>query len=51
MVRIVEAAYEDPTGAPITLDTDYNNNPRKTRPTVGPLENLKEGYNRIKIWG
>lgn len=51
MVRIVEAPYEDPKGDPIVLNTDYLGLPRKTSPMVGSLENLKEGYNQIKVWG
>lgn len=51
MVRIVEAAFENPDGTPITLDTDYSGLPRGDRPVVGPLQSLKEGYNRFKIWG
>jgi alpha-N-arabinofuranosidase len=51
MVRIVEAPYEDPNGDPIAIHTDYLGVPRSTSPVVGPLEDLKEGYNRIKVWG
>lgn len=51
MVRIVEEAYENPDGTPISLDTDYNDAPRGAKPVVGPLQDLKEGHNRIRIWG
>lgn len=49
-VRIVEASYDDPKGCPIILDTDYLDNPRRTHPCAGPLEGLKEGHNRIRVW-
>lgn len=51
MVRIVEAPYDDPEGKPILLDRDYNGCLRGARPAAGPLEGLKQGHNRIKIWG
>ncbi len=50
-VRIVEALYEDPEGNPVTLDRDYNGVLRGEHPVAGPLEELQEGYNRIKVWG
>lgn len=50
-VRIVEEAFEHPDGTPIVLDTDYNGCPRGEKPVVGPLQGLKEGHNRIKVWG
>ena len=50
LVRIVEAAYENPDGSPVSLDTDLLGNPRSARPTPGPIEGLKPGVNRVKIW-
>lgn len=50
MPRITEAPYENPDGTPIVLDTDYLDQARKSTPTVGPLENLQAGFNRILIW-
>lgn len=50
-VRITEEAYEQPDGAAISLDTDYRGTLREVHPAVGPFEKLKEGYNRIKVWG
>ncbi len=50
MPRITEAPYENPDGTPIALDTDYLGQARKSNPTVGPLENIKAGMNRILIW-
>lgn len=50
-VRIVEALYEDPEGNPVTLDRDYNGVLRGEHPVAGPLEELQEGHNRIKVWG
>lgn len=50
MVRIVEAPYETPQGEDIIFDTDYNGMMRKATPKAGPLEDLKVGKNRIKVW-
>jgi len=51
MVRIVEAPFEDPQGNMIVFDTDYNNNSRTERSVIGPFTKLKEGLNRIQVWG
>ena len=51
MVRIVEAPFDDPEGKAIIFDTDYNDEPRIGKVFAGPFANLKEGTNRIKIWG
>ena len=51
MVRIPEAPFDGPDGESIVLDTDYNGAVRCETPAVGPLEGLKEGYNKIKVWG
>jgi alpha-N-arabinofuranosidase len=50
-VRIVDAIFDDPQGKPVTLDRDYLGAPRSEKPLVGPLEGLKPGANRIKVWG
>lgn len=50
MVRIAEAPFEYPDGTPIVFDTDYHGKKRGKTPTLGPLENLRAGVNRIKIW-
>jgi len=50
-VRIVDAIFDDPDGNPIVLDTDYTGAQRPENPIVGPVEGLKPGFNRIKIWG
>lgn len=49
-VRIVEALYDDPEGNPVVLDQDYNKVERSEHPVAGPLEELKEGHNRIRVW-
>lgn len=51
MVRIVEAAFEDPQGNPIIFDSDYNDCPRTAASAIGPFAKLQEGLNRIKVWG
>ena len=50
MVRIVDAPYDSPSGEEITLDLDYLGQKRGNRPVAGPVENLQEGYNLIKVW-
>jgi hypothetical protein len=50
MTRIVEQAYENSDGTPITFDVDYNGEARD-KAYVGPFSGLKEGLNRIKVWG
>ena len=51
MPRITEAAYENPDGTPIVFDTDYLDQSRNGQPAAGPIEGLKEGINRILVWG
>lgn len=51
MPRITEAAYENPDGTPIVFDTDYLDQFRSGQPAAGPIEGLKEGMNRILVWG
>lgn len=49
MVRIVEMAFENPDGTELILDKDYRGERRGASPLPGPLENLKEGHNHVKI--
>lgn len=51
MTRITEGAYETPAGTEIVFDTDYCGNARKDRVQAGPFHGLKQGVNRIKVWG
>ncbi|MDR1336868.1 MAG: hypothetical protein LBK22_08575, partial [Tannerella sp.] len=48
--KMPKAAYEQPDGTPIIIDRDYSGLKRKTNPTPGPFEPLKEGENRIRVW-
>ncbi len=50
-VRIVDAIFDDPHGNAIILDRDYLGARRSEKPVVGPIEGLKSGFNRIKVWG
>jgi hypothetical protein len=50
-VRIVDAIFDDPNGNPILLDHDYLGARRSEKPVVGPIEGLKPGLNRIRVWG
>lgn len=49
--RAVEGLFENPDGTPIRFDEDYSGR-KRTRGDViaGPLNELKAGHNRIRIW-
>ncbi len=51
MPRIVEAPYENPDESLIAVNIDLLGNARCDKPTVGPVESLKPGHNKICIWG
>ena len=51
MPRITEAAYETPEGREIIFDTDYRGRAWDHHVTAGPFAGLKEGVNRIRVWG
>ncbi len=49
---VSNAAYENPDGSPITIDTDYLGKKRdKQNPTAGPFENPGTGEISLKVWG
>lgn len=48
--KLPDQAYEQPDGNPIDIDTDYLGNKRADQPKPGPLESIKEGPVRIKVW-
>ena len=50
MPRIVEQRYENPDGSAIRLEEDMAGRGRGGHPAPGPLEGLREGYNKVKIW-
>ncbi len=49
-VRIVDAEFENPDGSPLILDSDYLDAPVAEKTVSGPLETLKAGKNRIRVW-
>jgi len=52
LVRIVEAPFDDPSGNPIIFDSDIKDMQRSDKTiNIGPLVDLKEGYNKILVWG
>ena len=51
MTRISEARFEAPDGNGLTLDRDLAGKERGAHPKPGPLEELHEGENGVKIWG
>jgi len=49
--KIPDAAYENPDGTPLKLDTDYFGKRRsETNPSAGPFENPGEGKLTLKVW-
>lgn len=50
MVRIVEQRYENPDGSALSLNRDLTGDTRAIQPKAGPIENLREGTNQIKVW-
>ncbi|WP_428939393.1 right-handed parallel beta-helix repeat-containing protein [Fontivita pretiosa] len=48
---IPQAAYEQPDGTPIQINTDYFGQPRSaTNPAPGPFEDVADGLINRKVW-
>jgi hypothetical protein len=50
MPRITEAPFDDPDGSSIIFDRDYLGEKRNVNPVPGPIEGLKPGHNRVRIF-
>jgi alpha-N-arabinofuranosidase len=49
--KIPDAAYENPDGTPLKIDTDYFGKKRnQANPSAGPFENPGEGKLTLKVW-
>ena len=48
--RITEGLFEDKNGNPYVINYDFLGQSRGTSPVAGPIEGLKVGLNRIKVW-
>ena len=49
--KMANAAYENPDGTPLKIDTDYFGKKRNnTNPSTGPFESPGEGKLRLKVW-
>ncbi|MDR1765489.1 MAG: hypothetical protein LBR77_05280 [Lachnospiraceae bacterium] len=48
--RIVDQGFENPDGSAIVFDTDLCGRKRGGKPVPGPLEGVKAGANRVKVW-
>ena len=49
--KIPNAAYENPNGTPLKIDTDYFGKKRsEANPSAGPFENPQEGKLILKAW-
>ncbi len=49
-VRIVDAEFENPDGSNVFLDTDFLDEPRNGKSSIGPITALKKGKNYIRVW-
>ncbi|MER2063404.1 MAG: hypothetical protein ABS873_02020, partial [Alkalibacterium sp.] len=50
-VRLTDVDYENPDGSAVVLNTDLLGNKKDGPSVLGPLQDLKSGKNRIKVWG
>lgn len=49
--KIPKAAFDNPDGTPLTMDTDYFGAKRSEKnPSVGPFENPGKGELKLKVW-
>jgi len=49
--KVPNAAYENPDGTPLKIDTDYFGKKRsQANPSAGPFENPGEGKITLKVW-
>ena len=49
--KIPDAAYENPDGTPLKIDTDYFGKKRnEANPSAGPFENPGKGKLTLKVW-
>lgn len=49
--RIVDAEFDQPDGNPLVLDQDYFHEKKHDTSSLGPINQLQAGENRIKVWG
>lgn len=49
-VRIVDAEYENPDGTDVILDSDFLDEHKDEKSSLGPISLLKKGKNYIKVW-
>ena len=51
ITRAVEGRFETPEGESIVFDTDYCGEKRSSGSVIpGPINSLKPGFNRIRVW-
>lgn len=50
MARVAREHFEDKNGEAIFIDVDYFGNSRSEKPVCGPFENIKAGYNKLKVF-
>lgn len=48
--RIVDAEFDRPDGSKLVLDTDYLDNHKENKCTLGPIASLKKDNNYIRVW-
>ena len=48
--KLPRQTFDQPDGSPIDIATDYLGNARGNQPKPGPLESIRDGEVRIKVW-
>ncbi|MBQ4237580.1 MAG: hypothetical protein II716_12190, partial [Treponema sp.] len=48
--RLSEQRFDSPDGSKIVLDKDMLGESREDSAVLGPIQNLKAGHNRIRVW-
>jgi len=49
--KIPKAAFDNPDGTPLTIDTDYFGNTRSTKnPKAGAFEKIHQGLVKVQVW-
>ncbi len=50
MTRITECGFEEPSGADLRISRDFLGNSMKETVIAGPLQTVRAGKNKIRIW-
>lgn len=50
-VRLADAEFENPDGSDVILNKDLLGHIKEEKSVLGPLHKLKNGKNKLKVWG